>query len=86
MRKNCFTKISNFILKTDSHSGLILSKTEIRTNNKLLERPLLYTSKLGFFIKIHSMRGMGLQEKERQKRLKNTGNIFKKNLQLKGVS
>ena len=32
------------------------------------------------------MRGMGLQEKERQKRLKNTGNIFKKNLQLKGVS
>ena len=28
------------------------------------------------------MRGMGLQEKERQKRLKNTGNIFKKNLQL----
>ena len=31
------------------------------------------------------LRGMELQEKETQKILKHTGNIFRKNLQLKGV-
>ena len=32
-----------------------------------------------------TLRGMELQEKEAQKILKHTGNIFRKNLQLKGV-
>ena len=31
------------------------------------------------------LRGMELQEKEAQKRLKHTGNLFRKNLQLKDV-
>ena len=32
-----------------------------------------------------SLRGMVLQEKEAQKDLKHAGNLFRKNLQLKGV-
>ena len=31
------------------------------------------------------LRGMELQEKKAQKRLQNTGNLFRKNLQLKDV-
>ena len=33
----------------------------------------------------HPLQGMQLQEKEAQKNLKHTGNLFRKNLQLMGV-
>ena len=61
------------------------------SNNKLLQKVRKVDTIRIFLIGIHSMQGLtetsrhGVKRKRSTKRLKHTGNLFRKNLQLKDI-
>ena len=91
MKQNCLLKTCKKLNLDDT--GLFLpafpSRTYLELHNIHVTPKLV--KKIFFFIGIHSMQGgadttrHGVTTKRSTKRLKHTGNLFRKNLQLKDV-